>query len=302
MSLMSLIAPAYPQEYLCLAHDACDGCWTIELENGADITHTLLFLGYRPLVLAVPRSIIGEVERTSLFLRSPFDTEHGPLARIELQRWWIPALGEDMAFFIGIGSSSRLQPFTERMLDRLRQWRNAQKPNNIKLHEGEFEMTRIAYAWPREIHLAVVGPPGACNIFPTDLHGAAGDGCLNSLRIGGEALKQVQEQKRFALFRMSLVRYKEVYALAPRHVSDMTSAASITSVQGAWQGHAVPEGALSGSLLQVEAFADQGIHRIMRTSVLARELFKEGSALAHAHRMPITWLKRQGKAPDVLLR
>jgi hypothetical protein len=302
MSWRSLIAPAYPQEYLCLAHDACDGRWRIELENGADITHQFLFLGYRPLVIAVPRTIIGEAERTSLLLRSPFTTERASLARIALKRWWIPALGEDMAFFIGVGSSSRLQSRDERILDLLRQWRNARKSNNIRSHAGEFEMTRIAYAWPREIHLATVGPPEACNIFPTDLHGGAGDGCLNSLRIGGKALKQVQEQKRFALFRMPLARYKEVYALAPRHVSDTTSAALITSVRRTWQGHAVPESALSGRVLLVEAFADQGIHRIMRSSIIAQELFAAGSALAHVHRMPLTWLKEQGRAPDVLLR
>jgi hypothetical protein len=52
MWLPAFLRPSYPQEYLCVTHDACEKLWRYEL-NGEDVTHRHLFLGYRPLLIAV---------------------------------------------------------------------------------------------------------------------------------------------------------------------------------------------------------------------------------------------------------
>jgi hypothetical protein len=188
-------------------------------------------------------------------------------------------------------------------MDRLRRWKNLRRAGNVAGIASEVDMTRIAYAVPREIHLAVVGPPERCNIFPTDLHGAESSGhYLLSLRHGGKACAQVQEAGSLALFRMPLACFREVYALGGRHAHGPRAAAEITAIDGAWNAWARPVGALSARSLRVLSHDDVGIHRIFRCTIEGEERFGEAPVLSHAHASPLTFLEHHGRLPAVFLR
>jgi hypothetical protein len=226
-----------------------------------------------------------------------------PVASIALKRIDLPGIGSNVGFFTGERPRSHFLPWPQWPLDRIRRWRNARKTGNVAHAGAEVDMTRIAYAWPREIHLAVVGDPGHCNIFPTDLHGVEGaDHYLISLRHAGNACSQVIDAGSFALFRMPLERFREVYALGARHMGPFQHANEITAIQGEWNRHALPTAALSARSLRIEAHADAGIHRVIRARIEKAEAFGSGPVLAHVHAAPATWLARHGGAPDVRLR
>lgn len=294
--LPGLLRSPFPQEYLCLPHDACDAHWRYEL-SGVDVTRDHLFLGYRPLVLAMPATGTRPGE---LLLRSPL--QQRPVAGITLAGIDPPGMGSDFTFLTGTRAWSRFLPWPQWPLDRIRRWRNARRHGNVATVPAEIDMTRILYALPREIHLAVVGSPDRCNIFPTDLHGELAGRYLVSLRHTGKACTQVMEEGSFALYRMPLDLFRQVYALASRHMGDPTAALAIAAIDGSWNGHARPLGAIAARLLRVEAHADAGIHRIFRCRVEREEHFKNGPVLAHVHAAPATRLRRLGRALAVRLR
>ena len=267
--------------------------------DGADITHQHLFLGYRPLVVAVPA--VHSREHGELILYHTSTPR--PVARISLKRIGLPAMGSSHVFFTGERARSRFLPWWQWPHDRWRRWKNTRREGNVATIATEIHMTRIAYAIPRAIHLAAVGTPEHCNIFPTDLHGATKDGhYLLSLRHSGKACSQVQELGRLALFIMPLNSHREVYDLGHRHGSGLEPATAITSIDGGWKEHPRPLGAIAAKTLVVMEHADSGIHRIFRCAIEGEEVFKAGPVLAHTHASPLTWLLHRGLAPETLLR
>ena len=296
-TLRALFGPAYQHEFLCVDARSCDALWRFELSNGTDVSRSFLFLGYRPLVIGIPRDLVGDRPDDTLTLRS--GTSPRVLATVALRRWSSGAVDPGTATYVGVGARSWLQPWHEHAIDRWRQARNSRRPGNIPLTTGEWESLRIAYAWPREIHLAVTGPTARCNVFPTDLHGPTERGHVFSLRASGRACAQVVENATVALFRMPLSRAAQVYGLGHRHMAAPTEASSIVEIDGDWEGHAMPAGALSGRLLRVTAHVDEGIHRLVQCRLVTEETLGAGPVLAHVHRAPIGWLKRRGLAPEV---
>lgn len=294
--LPAFLRSPYPQEYLCLGQGARDDLWRFELD-GEDISGRHLFLGYRPLVVAVEgdRPSAGE-----LLLRSTH--QRRTVAGILLKRIDLPGIGSGITFFTGTRAWSRFLPWSQWPLDRVRRWRNARKRGNVATVPAEIDMTRIMYAQPREIHLAVVGSPGRCNIFPTDLHGTIRGRYLISLRHAGKACAQVMEQGSFALFQMAPDRYKDVYALAPRHMGEPTAASTIAAIDGSWNGAPRPAGAHAARRLSIGTHHDAGIHRIFQCRIDRDEKFSRGPVLAHVHASPASWLLRHGHPLEVRLR
>lgn len=297
MTAFALRSP-FPQEYLCLDPAALRDAWRMEL-GGVDVTDHHLFLGYRPLVIAASNVHAKEGGELGLF----HTTSARPVARIALKRIELQSLGSSHVFFTGERARSHFLPWWQWPHDRWRRWQNARRAGNVATIAAEIDMTRIAYAVPRAIHLAVVGAPDGCNIFPTDLHGASDDGhYLLSLRHSGKACAQVQELGSLALFNMALDRHREVYDLGARHGSDPGPAASITAIDGEWNAHARPAGSLASKTLRVIDHADIGIHRIFRCVIEKEEVFRSAPLLAHTHASPLTWLARRGLVPEILLR
>lgn len=286
----------YPQEYLCLEAESMHDRfrWTID---GTPIDpRSPLFLGYRPLVLGVPEQV--SVGKGML----KFEHKGTAIAGVQLsefrEKQW-----PGIRLFTGSTTWQRFLPPLLGPLDRLRQRINERRTGNVTHSMLEYDQLRIAYAQPREIHLAVIGSPERCNIFPTDLHGPVGNaGYIISLRHANAVCKQLQERGSLLLCRMALNTYKEVYRLGARHNAVWERADIIRATTSVFGGHAVPDGARSAMLLELHDQHDVGIHRLHRLVVKERARFSDGPVLAHAHAAPLGWLKRRGLAPPVLLR
>lgn len=286
----------YPQEYLCLEAAALRDRfqWTV---NGAAIDpQAILFLGYRPLVLGVPAEVAPGVGWLKL------EQEGNAITAIQLkelpEKQW-----PGIRLFTGSKSWQRFLPPMLEQLDRLRQALKARRTGNVTQSMTEYDQLRMAYAQPREIHLAVVGSPDRCNIFPTDLHGALGDdGYIISLRHANAVCAQLRERGELLLCRMALDTYKDVYRLGARHNAGWENASRISSTTSHFEGHAVPDGTRSAMLLKLRDDLDIGIHRLHRFVAKERAHFSDGPVLAHAHAAPLGWMKRRGLAPPALLR
>lgn len=286
----------YPQEYLCLeAAGLCDRFqWSL---SGTLIDpRTILFLGYRPLVLGLTEEVApGEgwlkLERGGKAIAAIH------LKELPEKQW------PGTRLFGAMQSWQRFLPPMLEPLDRLRQRINERRAGNVTRSMLEYDQLRVAYAQPREIHLAVVGTPERCNIFPTDLHGPLGDdGYIVSLRHANAVCAQLRERGTLLLCRIALNAYKDVYQLGTRHNATWENAERIRRTVSVFAGHAVPEGTRSAMLLELQDHHDVGIHRLHRSAVKERAEFSDGPVLAHAHAVPLGWLKRRGLAPPVLLR
>lgn len=284
----------YPQEYLCLEAGAMAGGFTWHIAGDPIDPREILFLGYGPLVLGLPPGRAGDVLE--------LHQAASPVASMRLRalddlRW------PGMAWKRGDAPRQRFLPAVWEPLDRLRQWINSRQRGNVTRAMKDYDLLRIAYAQPREIHLAVVGPPERCNIFPTDLHGPVGpEHYIISLRHANKACAQVQAAGRLVLCRMHLDRYRVVYGLARRHGASMEPAGTITQVNGDLFGHALPKGTLDALHLQLEDHVDAGIHRLLRFRIMDAQHVGGGAVLAHAHAAPLGLLKRSGRPVQVLLR
>ena len=286
----------YPQEYLCVEADSMRDLFEWTIDGKPIDPRSLLFLGYRPLVLGLSEEVVVSEGLLKL--------EHSgeAIARIELQelpeKHW-----PGIRLFGGTKTWQRFLPPMLEPWDRLRQRLNERRIGNVTRSMTEYDQLRIAYAQPREIHLAVLGSPERCNIFPTDLHGALGtDGYIISLRHANAVCKQLQERGTVLLCRMALDSYKEVYRLGARHNAAWESAASIRATTSLFGGHAVPDGTRSAMLLELRDQHDIGIHRMHRFLVKDGAHFSDGPVLAHAHAAPLGWLKRRRSEPQSFLR
>jgi hypothetical protein len=286
----------YPQEYLCLEAAALHGRFHWSLSGASIDPRTILFLGYRPLVLGLPEEVAPGDGLLTL--------EHGgtAIAAIRLEEFtekhW-----PGIRLFGAMQSWQRFLPPMLEPLDRLRQRINERRAGNVTRSMLEYDRLRVAYAQPREIHLAVVGTPERCNIFPTDLHGPLGDdGYIISLRHANAVCAQLHVLGTLLLCRMALDAYKDVYQLGVRHNARLQNAESIRATTSVFGGHAVPEGTRSAILLELRAHQDLGIHRLHRFAVKERVHFSNGPVLAHAHAAPLGWLTRRKLAPEVRLR
>ncbi len=286
----------YRQEYLCLeAQSLRDRFqWTVD---GASIDpHDLLFLGYRPLVLGLTGNVtLGRGVLTLGRAGKVIASMH--IEPFNSFQW------QGVRLLTGSNSTQHFLPSWLDPLDRLRQRLNERRAGNVTRSLAEYDQLRIAYAHPREIHLAVVGSPGHCNIFPTDLHGPLGNGeYVISLRHANKVCAQVEERAVVLLCRMALDSYKDVYRLGARHQAGWDPAERITATGPAFHDHAVPAGTRSAMLLELRDHHDIGIHRLFRFVVKDKIPISEGPVLAHAHAGPLGWLKRRGLAPTVLMR
>ena len=286
----------YAQEYLCVEAASIRDRFTWTMDGAAVDPGPLLFLGYRPLVLGLPEQVAVSEGWLKL------EHEGEAIAGIQLEE--LPEQPfPGVRLFTGAKTWQRFLPPMLEPLDRLRQRLNERQAGNVTRSMIEYDQLRIAYAQPREIHLAVVGSPERCNIFPTDLHGALPNyGYVISLRHANAVCKQLQERGTLLLCRMARDTCKEVYRLGARHNAGWENSDRIRTSISVFDGHVVPHGARSAMLLELKDHQDIGIHRLHRLVVKERAHFSDGPVIAHAHAAPLGWLKRRGMAPPVWLR
>ncbi|MEO8069677.1 MAG: hypothetical protein ABI599_18415 [Flavobacteriales bacterium] len=286
----------YTQEYLCIEADSMGDRFQWTIDGSSIDPRSMLFLGYRPLV-------VGFAEQTAVS-GGWLTLEHEGEAIAGMRLAELPESSRSgIRLFTAATPWQRFLPALLDPLDRLRQRFNERRAGNVTRSMIEYDQLRIAYAQPREIHLAVVGPPERCNIFPTDLHGPLGTaGYVISLRHANAVCAHLRERGELLLCRMPLDSYKAVYRLGARHNAGWENADRIRARISVLGGHAVPDGTRSAIRLELQDHQDVGIHRLHRFAVKERAHFSDGPVLAHAHAAPLGWLKRRGLAPPVWLR
>ncbi|MCB9193269.1 MAG: hypothetical protein H6597_01940 [Flavobacteriales bacterium] len=285
----------FPREYVCCAPNALEGLTEWVLDERPIAAEQLVLLGYRPLVLATDPSVEDRPHRIEVRIAGR------PVARLRIrpfteQHRYGPGL------FIGEGPWQRFLPLPLHLVDRGRQWANSRRPGNITTNTREYDLLRIGYARPREVHLAVVGGPADCNVFPTDLHGdLGGNGYRISLRSAGMACSQVQERGTFILCRIPLDQAGLAYTLGPRHMAEPAPMTEILPWQGEHAGHGLPMGTLSVIHCSVKGHVDIGAHRIFHCDTSERRTLAEGIPLAQVHVAILAALRRAGIRIPVVL-
>lgn len=310
-----------PQQYICLSLEDLVEPLSITLtkkESQVAILVNPVFIGYKPVVFALldnSRSL-KEKEYTLNFHQgsdfapmskwNDFPTDKNSVARVLVRCLSVEFKAfPEVRFLMGeMGGHSFLKKLHQTMnsfRDRLAK----DKPGNVDLPGNLHDMVRIAYSVPRIIGLVSITEGSRMNLFPTDLHGQLdGNFYISSLRIGGNALQQVEYVRRIVLCEIGSELFAEAYKLGKNHMKDFSSVSAFnleTSVSEKFD-FPLPAGVLRYFELSVVESVDIGIHRIFLYKIENIEQVRSGKTLSHIHQYYAEWRKSNGIKTDLLLR
>lgn len=307
----------YPQEYLCLAPGAFDhplhAYLLDEQLRATDITHHHAFVGYHPLILAIP-SRFGH-GCTNIDIRfadrllQPNEVlqEKDAIAWLRLKKIEVPGFKHAFAsFYEGIqGTHNFIPPIRQQMVNLYNTRYNRQK-GNVYLPANLYTQVQIAYSLPRNISLVTVGQTTLFNLFPTDLHGAVDDEYyIISLRHAGKACRQVEESGDILLTQVDPLFYKTVYSLGKNHMQDLKPAGSFPFMdqRSAMLQLPLPMSALFYRELKLLDSGVYGIHKLMRFKLLnSHRMADQNGSLSHIHNTYATWRYNKGLRGNFLIR
>ncbi|HET7896644.1 MAG TPA: hypothetical protein VFL47_03225, partial [Flavisolibacter sp.] len=227
----------YRQDYLCFATEAFQEPLQLYLvQQGSvlkDITHLHAFVGYCPVVFALPQNeqlqslpVMETVfSRERLFAGEKYRRRQA-VASLVLKKIHTQSTREgDIVYFEAVRGRHRFTSPFHQAVGQLYNRLYNQKPGNVFLKGNLYKQVQIAYALPRKICLITVGQNGLYNLFPTDLHGPVGKSYyIVSLRAGGKACEQVMEAKKIVLSDMKAAAYKNVYRFGKNHMQPLKDA------------------------------------------------------------------------------
>jgi len=307
------------QEYICVDLAALERKLSITLvcdHFRADVTDTHVFLGYHPLVMAFPFNkdpeavrVVRETALLALEFRLSDNalSDEKPLAILTLKKIAnLPEGTQPVFFFEGLlGKHFFLNP-VHQTFNHIRQRFRRKADGNIYLPGNLYDQVRIAYAIPRKISVISLSHQGLMNMFPTDLHGAAGEELyLGSLRLGGMATAQVEQTRRIVLSDVEAAGYREVYAWGRNHMRPLRKADHFLCHPEKSEKFGFPLPIMVTRYLELELTGsfDAGIHRIHQYRVVTRQLIKAmKSTLSHLHHYYVQWRLDQGIPTEMLLR
>jgi hypothetical protein len=315
------------QEYLCLAlEDFTDG-FSVHLttrhdDQASDVTASHVFLGYSPLVLAVPfadaqaESMAAHADEICLtFTRQAFSSDHrwrnfpssrAGIARLHLKQIATRRIGQQRVnFYEGVHGWHRLLGPFHRTANRWWQTLKKKPAGNVTLSPNLYEQVRIAYSLPRIISLVSVGDAAGMNLFPTDLHGPVGEEhYLSSLRVGGCAREQVRQFRRIVISEVSATEFKSVYRLGKNHMLPLADRGNFELAESpsATLSLPLPRGVVRYRELEWYDTFDAGIHSVFCYRVLNCERRAEQPRLAHVHHCYAQWRSDAGLATQYLQR
>lgn len=301
-----------PQQYVCLSLEDFENPPSVFLtasnsDKSLDVTTTHIFLGYRPLIMAVVFSD-GEdpLEKEELiclnFMQNgskirnswrSFSSFKNCLARLVLKRISGRNMERQRVVLYGgtYGEHHFINPFY-RFINSQREKLRKDHPGNVRLPGNLYDQVRIAYAIPRIIALITVCDGSQMNMFPTDLHGGFGkEFYISSLRQGGKANNQVEEAKKLILSFMPVSEYKAVYAMGKNHMQNMRdfNEFSISPELTDALKLPVPSAALRYKELELIDSFNAGIHRIHFYRIIRERKITDGLTLAHIHQYYAQW-------------
>ena len=312
------------QEYLCLALEDVTDTFSVHLttrldERSLDVTATHLFIGYSPLIMAVPFTGVDGAARADEICLSfdatgfgidtrwrGFPASGASIARLHLRRIGERRMGESqVVFYAGVFGWHRMLGAFHRVMNDWLQRLKKKPPGNVALHGNLYEQVRIAYAVPRIISLVSVGDAAGMNLFPTDLHGPVGEThYVSSLRVGGLACEQVETARRIVISQVDAAAFQAVYRLGKNHMKPLASRADfdLHATASVAFGIPVPRAVVQYRELEWYDSFDWGIHRLFCYRTLHRERVGDARRLAHVHNCYAQWRANAGLRTEYLLR
>ncbi len=318
-----------PQEYLCLQSDNLIFPIRVFVTTplvilGLEVTNTHIFLGYKPVVIALndelaltgPIDLSGEDEICLHFGTGPFETntqwmdypaDSKSVARLVCRKADTKQIGESIVYFFkGVhGEHAFISPFHQwlnRQVERVK----IRKEGNIDLSGNLYDQVRIAYSVPREISIVTVSNGKQINMFPTDLHGAITEEYYcGSLRMGGEVNRQIEAHVKIVISSVHSHWYREAYALGKNHMRGLRTTSDFALHNDFSQnfGLPLPAGVVKYRELKRMDSIDFGIHRIHVYSTYSlRTLIPDALPLSHIHHYYMQWRIDQGLQTNYLLR
>jgi hypothetical protein len=312
------------QEYLCLALEDITDTFSVHLtarqdERSVDVSGSHLFLGYSPLIMAVPFAGVDDAARCDEICLAfgvtgfgidarwrGFPASSASVARLHLVKIGERRMGESLVvFYEGVfGWHRLLSPFHRVMNDWLQRLKK-RPAGNVALNGNLYEQVRIAYALPRIISLVSVGDAASMNLFPTDLHGPVGDAhYVSSLRVGGRACEQVEAARRIVISEVDAAVSQSVYRMGKNHMKPLADPATFDVHAAASTTLAIPLPAAVVRYRELEWYDcfDRGIHRLFCYRTLHQESVADGRRLAHIHNCYAQWRADAGLRTEYLLR
>lgn len=299
----------YPQEFLCISLERFSDPLAISIVTNSeikDITTHHLFVGYNPLILAIPGDQLPGDNKKKLELELQ-SGDNKTVAYLKLSHIRDQQAGnKKVSYFIGnFGKHRFLNSFNQFIISLNNRLYN-KKQGNVFLHSNLLKQVQIAYSVPRTISLITVGSNNQFNLFPTDLHGPVDDDhYIISLRQNGKAAKQVQETKKILVCNVNADIYKAVYALGKNHMQEMKPKENFPfSAESSEFFHLpIPVRSLLCREIELTDFFDHGIHRLFLFRVLNKSrLPGEPATLAHIHAVYASWRLNHGKQGNYLIR
>jgi hypothetical protein len=282
------------------------------LENKVvkDITNWHLFLGYSPLIYALP--FFQEIDPVNqnviqtLYSISPLEagsvvSKKNIVATLLLKKIKEQKVGFfSICYFEGINGAHRFLSSFNQFVIRINNQLYNKKTGNVFLEYNLYKQVQIAYAIPRVISVITVSGDSLFNLFPTDLHGQINeDYYIISLRYQGNACKQVEQAKKIVLSNVDVSYYKEAYNLGKNHMQPLKEKSNfVFSEETSYTLKLpVPPNVIECRELELKDSFIHGIHKLLLFKILNHQRFQNsGATLAHVHNAYATWRYKQGSA------
>ncbi len=306
----------YLQEYLCLATETFEQPLHAYLFSKGqvvkDITKLHSFVGYHPLILAMPEKDANSETIDIVFSNQALQpneifSKKDAIASLRLQKINEPSFQTGaISFYEGIHGAHRfVSPFHQYIIGLNNRLYNKKK-GNVFLEDNLYKQVQVAYALPRNISLITVGQNNSFNLFPTDLHGTADNQhYIISLRFSGKACRQVENTGKILITGLNSEFYKTVYALGKNHMQEMKPKENFPfgNQVSAHLQLPLPESALSYRELELQDSFNHGIHKLMLFKILTTQQVQDNlSTLSHIHNAYATWRHNNRLPGNYLLR
>jgi hypothetical protein len=311
-----LLGITLPQEYLCVSLDDFEHSLKVYVkekssDKGTDITQHHLFIGYKPLIIAIDKNHLSENKLTTnktLFL-SFLSEACEELAVLEVKFIHETKLDPlSCLLFEGVKGIHSFTNHFNKLFNSIRYNFTADKKKNIFLTGNLYEQVKIAYSLPRIIYLASVGNRGLYNIFPTDLSGQlCEDNFIMSLRTNGKANEQIEKAGKCLVAKMEAGSFMEVYNAGRNHMRELsgldTLGIKLSTESSRNFNFPVPLGAIQYFELEKIDMFEAGIHTIHFFRVTNTvELTNKKNILAHIHREYTEWRERNNIKTNFIIR
>lgn len=297
-----------PQEYVCMAFDESDPPFDLHVTSGDREfkVDDYVLLGYSPVLIAIVQNPNESPWQDDVSLLFKDKSNQRTVAELRLKKDIEREEGDNRVCFFRAtaGRHQLISSFNQKINSWWMRWKHT--PNGfIQLQGSLYEQVRIAYAIPRKISLISLGDRNAMNMFPTDLHGTLGTRYYtSSLRIGGKACLQVEQQGRLLICDMLLSAYRDVYAMGKNHMREMRDVSAFaTRTECSKQfGIPVPQGALRYRELEIADSFDRGVHRVFVYRRVNEVELDSAPCLSHIHNYALQWRLNQGYHTNYQLR